>query len=122
MTSGKDRAIKLVDPRAKEAVVAQVAQAHESTKGCNVIWLGKRPQLLSNGFAKSGERKVSLWDVRRLDAATPLTTETLATSPALMMSFYDPSTEIVFMAGKGDNSIRYYEIVDDAPFLQFAPF
>eukprot|EP01122_Echinamoeba_exundans_P012936 TRINITY_DN5557_c0_g1_i1.p1 TRINITY_DN5557_c0_g1~~TRINITY_DN5557_c0_g1_i1.p1 ORF type:complete len:872 (+),score=212.71 TRINITY_DN5557_c0_g1_i1:68-2683(+) len=119
VTSGKDRAIKLVDPRAKTAVVAQIPQAHESTKGCNVIWLGKRPQLLSNGFAKSGERKVSLWDVRRLDAATPLTTETLATSPALMMSFYDPSTEIVFMAGKGDNSIRYYEIVDDAPFLHY---
>jgi hypothetical protein len=86
-------------------------------KGFQALWLGQRPHIITNGFAKTGERKISIWDTRKFTA--PLQTETLATSPGLMNMFYDESTDIAFLAGKGDNSIRYYEVVDDAPFIQF---
>jgi len=77
--------------------------------------------VVTNGFTKNGERKVSIWDIRKLQdsGTTPLQSDTLSTSPGLMVPFYDPSTEILILAGRGDNSIRYYEIVDDAPYFQF---
>jgi hypothetical protein len=102
---------------ANDGLAEQEVEAHESVKGFNALWLGQRQQILTNGFAKTGERKISVWDTRRF--TEPLQTETLATSPGLMSMYYDASTDIVFLAGKGDNSIRYYEIVDDAPFIQF---
>ena len=34
----------------------------------------------------------------------------------VIMPFYDPDTKILFLGGKGDGNIRYYELVDEAPF------
>jgi len=35
------------------------------------------------------------------------------------MPFYDEDTRILFLGGKGDGNIRYYEIVDEAPYIYF---
>lgn len=33
------------------------------------------------------------------------------------MPFYDPDTDILYAAGKGDGNIRYYECVDEKPYV-----
>lgn len=33
--------------------------------------------------------------------------------------FYDEDTNVLFLAGKGDGNIRYYEIVNEDPFVFF---
>lgn len=33
--------------------------------------------------------------------------------------FYDPDTEIIYIAGKGDANIRYFEITQDAPYVHY---
>jgi len=35
------------------------------------------------------------------------------------MPFYDNDTSVLFMGGKGDGSIKYYEVVDEAPYIHF---
>ncbi len=35
------------------------------------------------------------------------------------MPFFDNDTNVLFLAGKGDGNIRYYEIVDDAPYIHY---
>lgn len=35
------------------------------------------------------------------------------------MPFYDHDTGILYLAGKGDGNIRYYEIVDEAPYFYY---
>eukprot|EP01115_Flamella_aegyptia_P001750 TRINITY_DN1292_c0_g1_i1.p1 TRINITY_DN1292_c0_g1~~TRINITY_DN1292_c0_g1_i1.p1 ORF type:complete len:182 (+),score=82.62 TRINITY_DN1292_c0_g1_i1:305-850(+) len=35
------------------------------------------------------------------------------------MPFYDKDTSILFLAGKGDGNIRYYEVVDESPYIHF---
>ena len=32
---------------------------------------------------------------------------------------HDPDTELIYAAGKGDGSIRYFEITDEAPFIHY---
>merc|ERR1712194_31023 len=35
------------------------------------------------------------------------------------MGKYDPDNSILYLAGKGDSSIKYFEIVDEAPYIHF---
>lgn len=35
------------------------------------------------------------------------------------MPFYDNDTNVLFLGGKGDGNIRYYEVVDEAPYVHY---
>jgi coronin-1B/1C/6 len=37
----------------------------------------------------------------------------------ILMPFYDNDTQVLFLVGKGDGNIRYYEIVDDNNHIYF---
>ena len=56
---------------------------------------------------------MNIWDSRNL--AEPLKSENLDTSSGVLMPFFDNDTKVLYLAGKGDGNIRYYEIVDDDP-------
>jgi len=109
-TSSKDRKVRLLDPR--NQTVAGEAESHLGVKPSRVIWLKDR--LLTVGFSKQSEREYCLWDSRSLNQ--PLLRQTVDTSSGILMPFFDPDTNMVFMAGKGDGNIRYFEFVDDQLF------
>jgi len=112
-TACKDKKVRIVDPRANKAVSEK--EAHAGTKGSRVIWIGKSGNLLSVGFSKNSDRQYALWDPRNWDA--PLATENIDTSAGIIMPFYDDDTGVLFLAGKGDGNIRYYEITNDDKFI-----
>ena len=35
------------------------------------------------------------------------------------MPYFDPDTRMIYVAGKGDGNVRYYEVVDEAPWVCF---
>lgn len=74
-------------------------------------------RLLTTGFSRHSDRQYSIWDQN--DLSQPLTTDTIDSSSGVVFPFYDPDTNIVFLAGKGDGNIRYYEVADEAPWLHF---
>jgi len=47
--------------------------------------------------------------------AEPLVKENLDTSAGILMPFWDEDTKMLYLAGKGDGNIRYYEMVDEKP-------
>jgi len=108
-TSCKDKKVRIIDPRQKK--IAQEVEAHGGVKGSRVIYLGM-DKLFSVGFSKSSEREFAIWDARNL--GTKLTGQTVDSASGLLMPFYDEDTNIIFIGGKGDGNIRYYEIVDDS--------
>jgi WD40 repeat protein len=108
-TSCKDKKLRIVDPRQKK-IVAET-EAHAGVKGSRVIYLGM-DKLFSCGFSKTSEREFSIWDARNL--SSKLAHQSVDSASGLLMPFYDEDTKIVFLGGKGDGNIRYYEIVDDA--------
>jgi len=114
-TASKDKKIRVVDPRAN--AIVQEAEAHAGVKGMRVAFLGAKEKLFSMGFSKTSERQFSLWEPRKLDQA--IRTENIDTSAGILMPFYDNDTSILYLAGKGDGNIRYYEIVDDAPYAHY---
>jgi len=80
-----------------------------------VLYLGRKEKLFSFGFSKSSERQYHLWDPRSF--STPLQTENIDTGSGVLMPFYDDDTNVLYLAGKGDGNIRYYETVDEDPYM-----
>lgn len=62
----------------------------------------------SNSFNRSSERQYSLRAPDALD--DPIVMVELDTSNGVMFPLYDPDTNLVFLCGKGDSVIRYFEV------------
>jgi len=114
-TACKDKKIRLLDPRQNS--VCGEAEAHQGTKSARVIFLGNKEKMLSVGFTKTSEREYALWDPKKL--SEPITRQNIDSASGTIMAFYDNDTGLVFLAGKGDGNIRYYEVVDDANALYY---
>jgi len=112
-TASKDKKVRVVDPRSN-SVIGEV-EAHAGIKGMRLSFLGRRNKLFSMGFSKISERQFSLWDPRSMDK--PVHTENIDTAAGILMPFYDNDTNVLYLAGKGDGNIRYYEQVDEAPYI-----
>ncbi|XP_071034431.1 coronin-2B [Parasteatoda tepidariorum] len=50
---------------------------------------------------------------------TPLRIENIDSSSGVLFPFYDHDTKMVYVAGKGDGNIRYYEIVNEPPWCHY---
>jgi coronin-1B/1C/6 len=109
----KDKKVRLIDARQQKATAE--AEAHLGVKGSRVTWLGQR--VFTVGFNKTSEREFALWDPRAF--STPLVRTNLDSSSGVIMPFYDADNNMLYLAGKGDGNIRYYEVVDEAPYFYF---
>lgn len=49
----------------------------------------------------------------------PICVQEMDSSNGVLLPFYDPDTNIVYLCGKGDSSIRYFEITDEAPYVHY---
>ncbi|KAF0294879.1 Coronin-2B [Amphibalanus amphitrite] len=114
-TTCKDKKLRIIEPRSGR--VLQEGQCHEGAKACKVQYLGDSGRLLTTGFSKFSDRQYAVWDERRLDE--PLRRENIDSSSGILYPFYDPDTRVLFLAGKGDGNIRYYEIVDESPWCHY---
>jgi len=114
-TACKDKKVRVIDPRGNK-IIADV-EAHPGVKGMRLAFLGAKEKLFTMGFSKTSERQYSLWDPRSLSSA--LKTENIDTASGIMMPFFDNDTNVLYLAGKGDGNVRFYEIVDEAPYIYF---
>eukprot|EP01121_Diplochlamys_sp_Union-15-3_P022234 TRINITY_DN93_c0_g1_i1.p1 TRINITY_DN93_c0_g1~~TRINITY_DN93_c0_g1_i1.p1 ORF type:complete len:454 (-),score=105.88 TRINITY_DN93_c0_g1_i1:23-1384(-) len=107
----KDKKLRLIDPR--QSKVASEVTGHEGVKGGRCTWLGKKELIFSVGFGKSGsQRQYAIYDPK--DMSKPVVPPTnIDSSAGILMPFYDSDTNCLFLAGKGDGNIRYYEITSD---------
>jgi len=118
-TSCKDKKLRILDPR-QNSVVAE-AEAHPGVKGSRVCWIedtaGNNKRMFSVGFSKTSEREFAIWDMKNF--SQPLVKQNVDSASGLLMPFFDRDTNVLFLAGKGDGNIRYYEIVDEAPYIHY---
>eukprot|EP00516_Mucochytrium_quahogii_P003985 CAMPEP_0203759522 /NCGR_PEP_ID=MMETSP0098-20131031/12565_1 /ASSEMBLY_ACC=CAM_ASM_000208 /TAXON_ID=96639 /ORGANISM=" , Strain NY0313808BC1" /LENGTH=439 /DNA_ID=CAMNT_0050652531 /DNA_START=104 /DNA_END=1423 /DNA_ORIENTATION=- len=110
-TSCKDKKMRLIDPRSADTI-AEIA-AHDGSKTSKLTYLGYHGTLCSVGFTKQSKRQFKIWDPKKLDK--PVCTTDIDQAAGVIMPFYDEDTNLLFLGGKGDGNIRYYEIVNDAP-------
>ncbi|XP_075888554.1 coronin-2A isoform X1 [Nelusetta ayraudi] len=113
-TSCKDKTIRLIESRSGNLLQEVKYKTHKASK---VLILGNMKMLFTTGTSRWNDRQIALWD--QDDLSTPLVQENLDGSSGVLFPFYDPDTHMLYIVGKGDGNIRYYEISSEKPYIHY---
>ncbi|XP_062072014.1 coronin-6 isoform X3 [Lepus europaeus] len=114
-TTCKDKTLRIIDPR-KGQVVAERFAAHEGMRPMRAVFT-RQGHIFTTGFTRMSQRELGLWDPNNFEE--PVALQEMDTSNGVLLPFYDPDSSIVYLCGKGDSSIRYFEITEEAPFVHY---
>ncbi|XP_075159287.1 coronin isoform X4 [Haematobia irritans] len=114
-TSCKDKYVRILDCRVNGSPIQMSAESHQSIKDSRIVWLGNQSRILTTGFDAARLRQVIIRDIRNF--SVPEKTLELDCSTGILMPLYDPDTNMLFLAGKGDTTINYLEVTDKDPYL-----
>ncbi|NXW44040.1 CORO6 protein, partial [Nyctiprogne leucopyga] len=115
VTTCKDKKVRVIDPR-KQQIVAEKTKPHDGARPIRAIFMADG-KIFTTGFSKMSERQLGLWDLKNFEE--PIALQEMDTSNGVLLPFYDPDSSIVYLCGKGDSSIRYFEITDEAPYVHY---
>ncbi|KIV81149.1 hypothetical protein PV11_08589 [Exophiala sideris] len=110
VTTSRDKKLRIWDTR-QEKPAHEVA-GHAGAKNSRAVWMGEHDRVATTGFSRMSDRQLALWDIR-----TPQQPvdgfQMLDSISGVCMPFWDDGTQCLYLAGKGDGNIRYYEYEHD---------
>lgn len=113
-TTSKDKILRIIEPRS--GITVSEGSCHTGTKATRVVFLDNN-RVLTTGFSKNSDRQYAIWNQH--DLKKPLMMDMIDSSSGILQPFFDYDTKVLYLAGKGDGNIRYYEIVDDTPYIHY---
>lgn len=115
IVTSKSKQFITYDPRQPGA--AARADSFVGVKSARVIHCDKVGLYFGIGFGRSSARQYGIWDPR--NTAKPLVHKDLDQSASVFIPHWDPDNGIIYLLGKGDSSIRYFELTKEAPYLHY---
>jgi len=115
ITASKDKLVRLFDPRAPNA--AAKGTAPEGGKANRALFFDSVNLIGCVGFGKTNARTICVYDAKKL--AEPIAVHDIDTSGSVLIPHFDNDTGVLFLVGKGDSSIKYFEIVAEEPYVHF---
>lgn len=110
VTTSRDKKLRIWDVRQEKPAV-EVA-GHQGAKNSRAVWMGEHDRIATTGFSKMSDRQLALWDIKAPNA--PLDGfQMLDSISGVCVPFWDDGTSCLYLAGKGDGNIRYYEYEND---------
>ena len=110
VTTSRDKKLRLWDARQEKPV--QETQGHTGAKNSRAVWMGEHDRIATTGFSRMSDRQLALWDIKA--PREPVGGfEMLDSISGVCMPFWDDGTQCLYLAGKGDGNIRYYEYQND---------
>lgn len=109
----KDKKLKVFDPRTGD--VFQEGICHAGVRSTRCVFVGDTDMIVTVGNKKGSERELSLWNQN--DIKAPIARMELGSGTGVLYPFVDHDSNIVFIAGKGDGNILYYEVLETSPYL-----
>ncbi|ODV93727.1 hypothetical protein PACTADRAFT_35477 [Pachysolen tannophilus NRRL Y-2460] len=113
-TTSRDKKIRIWNVKTGELI--SEGPGHAGARASRVVWLGNTDRIATTGFGKLSDRQIGVWDINKIDAGPIGGFYTVDLSSGILMPMYDSSTKILYLAGKGDGNIRYYEFENDELF------
>ncbi|KAI4900037.1 hypothetical protein NFI96_028135 [Prochilodus magdalenae] len=113
-TSCKDKKLRVIEPRTGQVLQEANCKNHKVNR---VVFLGNMKRLLTTGVSRWNTRQIALWDQE--DLSMPIIEDEIDGLSGLLFPFYDADTHMLYLAGKGDGNIRYYEVTTEKPYLQY---
>ncbi|KAG7290253.1 Coronin-like protein crn1 [Staphylotrichum longicolle] len=109
VTTSRDKKLRVWDVR-QEKPVHEYA-GHEGAKNSRAVWMGEHNRIATTGFSRMSERQIGLWEPGRKDPIGGFTS--LDSISGVCMPFWDDGSNCLYLAGKGDGNIRYFEYEND---------
>ena len=110
VTTSRDKKLRVWDVRQQKP--AQEVQGHSGAKNSRAVWMGEHDRIATTGFSKMSDRQLALWDIRA--PREPVGGfQMLDSISGVCMPFWDDGTQCLYLAGKGDGNIRYFEYEND---------
>jgi len=116
----KDKCLRVIDPR-QETVALESSNSHKGNKSSRALWLSGRNQptdsgnfIVTCGFSNQAKREMFLWDTRKFEK--PIWTNNIDDNSGVIYPYFDECTGLLFLVGRGDGNIRYYEFADSSIF------
>jgi len=113
--TNKDKKLYVLDPR--NPASANSVEAFSGNKVANVRWMDNKGFIGAVGGSKTAMRQLQIWDPRKLVKA--VSNIDVDQSAGNIIPHYDPDNSIMYLAGKGDAGIKYFEIVEEDPYAHF---
>merc|ERR1719353_1197673 len=114
VTTSKDTKIRMFDTKSGEVLFE--SDCHQGLKSNRALWLHGHGKIFTVGSTKRSERQYFLYDDSNLEK---LNETAIDSASGTFMAFFDPDTSLLYLAGKGEGKIAYYEITDKAPYVYF---
>jgi len=108
----KDRKLRVFDARALGT--AQECEGFGGNKSSEVIFVDKYGLLFTSGFNKGNMRQYAIYDQKKMSG--PVSTVDIDASAGTMCTYYDPDLSLIYLAGKGDANIKFFELTNEAPY------
>lgn len=105
--------VSFFDPRSSSSFGA--IQAHDGARQHKLVWLGDSQHILTCGYSGLSEREFAIWDTRNF--TSPLQKRQLDSYNGVPFTYYDEEHKVVFVAGKGDSAITYFQYSPTSPQL-----
>lgn len=113
ITTSKDKHIRFMDARSAQ-LANKIETAHEGAKSTKLAYLGNFGKIVSVGFTRQSQRQFKIWDHRNL--STALKQVDIDQAAGVIMPFFDPDSGLLYLAGKGDGNVRFYEVINENPY------
>ncbi|XP_015122685.1 coronin-1A-like, partial [Diachasma alloeum] len=88
--------------------------SHQNSKESRIVWLCSTSSILTTGFNNESMRQIYVRDVRHF--ANPINSFELEASPGVLIPLFDPDTNMLFLAGKEDVTVRCIVVTETDPF------
>ncbi|KAI9797938.1 MAG: Coronin-like protein crn1 [Candelina submexicana] len=110
VTTSRDKKLRIWDARQQKP--AHVVPGHSGAKNSRAVWMGEHDRVATTGFSRMSDRQLGLWDIR--DPKEPIGGfKILDSISGVCIPFWDDGSQCLYLAGKGDGNIRYYEYEHD---------
>lgn len=113
-TSSRDKKLRIWDIRSGKVI--SEGPGHTGAKPSRISWLGNTDRIITTGFSKLSDRQVGVWDIQHIEDGPIGGFMVIDASSGVLVPYFDPETSILYLAGKGDGNIRYYEYDNDELF------
>ncbi|KAF4945665.1 hypothetical protein FSARC_14398 [Fusarium sarcochroum] len=108
-TTSRDKKIRVWDVRQEKPV--HEGPGHGGAKNSRAVWLGEHNRFATTGFSRMSERQIALWEPGRTEPIGGF--HMLDSISGVCMPFWDDGSNCLYLAGKGDGNIRYFEYEND---------
>ncbi|KAL2018917.1 hypothetical protein VTK56DRAFT_10284 [Thermocarpiscus australiensis] len=109
VTTSRDKRLRVWDVRQEKPVHDYAG--HEGAKNSRAVWMGEHNRIATTGFSRMSERQIGLWEPGRKDPIGGFVS--LDSISGVLMPFWDEGSNCLYLAGKGDGNIRYFEYEND---------